>query len=59
LSAILIDVTRDLREHPLLAGRSVLLGWAVVIAWVESSWTTYLWHPVIPSGGSAIEFLSR
>lgn len=43
LSAILIGVAADLRAHQLLAARSVILTWAVVIAWVESTWTLYLW----------------
>jgi hypothetical protein len=43
LLAILFGINRDLREHPLLAIRSVIVTWAVVIAWVESTWTLYLW----------------
>jgi hypothetical protein len=43
VSAIVVGVTRDLRQHQLLAIRSVILTWVVVIAWVESTWTLYLW----------------
>jgi hypothetical protein len=43
LLAILVGVARDSREHKPLAIRSVILTWAVVIAWVESTWMLYLW----------------
>src|ERR1700681_1246282 len=43
LLAILFGINRDLREHPLLATRFVIFTWAVVIAWVESTWALYLW----------------
>jgi hypothetical protein len=41
--AISVGITQGLRDHKLLAIRSVLLTWAVVILWVESTWTLYLW----------------
>jgi hypothetical protein len=43
LSAILAGIAADLREHPRLAVRSVILTWAVVLTWVESTWQLYLW----------------
>jgi hypothetical protein len=43
LSAILVGVAADLREHKLPAVRSVVLTWVVVIAWVESTWALNLW----------------
>jgi len=41
--AILASITRDLREHPWLAIRSVILTSAVVIARVESTLALYVW----------------
>jgi hypothetical protein len=43
LSAILVGVARDFRHHKPLVIRSVILTWAIVIAWVESTWMLYLW----------------
>jgi hypothetical protein len=65
--AILVGVTTDLCEHKLLAARSVILTWAVLIAWVESTWTMYLWvdqwvyahqwvSPWVNSSGPIFEF---
>ncbi len=43
LSAILVFVARDLREQPRLAISSVILTWAIVITWVESTLALYRW----------------
>jgi hypothetical protein len=43
ISAILAGVAMDLRDHPRLAIRSLVLTSAVVILWVESTWALYLW----------------
>jgi hypothetical protein len=62
LSAILVGVIGDLREHPVLVIRSVVLTWAVVIAWVESTLALYLWvsenwvNAWVPSSGVLFEF---
>src|SRR5216684_4519442 len=42
LSTILVGVMKDLREHRLLAIRSVILTSAVVVGWVECTWVAYL-----------------
>lgn len=43
VTTLLVCVARDLREHRLLAVRSVILTWALVIAWVEITLALYLW----------------
>jgi hypothetical protein len=43
VSAVLVGVAMDLRDHPWLAIRSVVLTSAIVILWVESTWALYLW----------------
>ena len=43
LSAVLVGVVRDLREQRRLAIGSVMLTWAIVIVWVESTLALYLW----------------
>jgi hypothetical protein len=41
--AILVGVASGVRHHTPLAIRSIVLTWAIVIAWVESTWMLYLW----------------
>jgi hypothetical protein len=43
ISAMLAGVANDVREHKLLAARSVIIAWAVMIPWVETTWALYLW----------------
>lgn len=45
VSAILVGVVRDLRQQQRLAIGSVMLTWAIVIVWVESTLALYLWEP--------------
>lgn len=43
VSALFVCIARDLRDHRLLAMRSVMLTWVLVIAWVEATLALYLW----------------
>ena len=43
VSAILIGVASDLREHKRLVTGSVILSFAMVFAWVETTLALYLW----------------
>jgi hypothetical protein len=40
--AMLVGVLHDLRAYPLIAIRSVILTWAIVIGWVECTWALYI-----------------
>jgi hypothetical protein len=42
VAAILIGVLRDIREHKLLAARAGMIGFGLVLAWVEVTWWLYL-----------------
>jgi hypothetical protein len=42
LSAILVGVASDVRDHKLFALQSVMIMLAIVVPWVESTWALYL-----------------
>ena len=43
VSAIFVGVAGDLRDHKLLATGSIILSFAIALAWVEATLALYLW----------------
>jgi hypothetical protein len=43
IATIILSVAKDIRDDKLLALRSMMITWAILIPWVESTWALYLW----------------